>query len=546
MIERLLETWLNKANERSFQYPFCYWLASQGYKVIHLSRHCGMEIGKDVLAIDPKGVPCAYQIKGVDGGKLTQKRWIKDVQAQIQRLTNTAIVHPSIPPDVPHRSYLVINGELEEEVFYEIQNFNKCQERDGYPNRKLNVIVKGELLDGFKRLQSDFWVDNLPETKTYLELLLESGKGQLPKDKLSQLIYAALPFNTDEGKRPNGRKIGRSLAGCAIICASAISSFTTEENHVAEFEAWTIYFSYTLALCERWGTPRKEIQFALDIATEGIYSSLDRLCEELLIREHLVVGNVLTDKFVYGVRLTRLLGLMGLFALWRKHRGTSRTSDSEVAKDGFLHDFSIKHRRSIDFWGEHAIPEIFSFYFYYRTIDPTQDRVDILFWVIQRILNLNGNGSGRLANPYYDAEQILPHISGLQSHPLRDSFSGSSYCLEAVLHLFVRLNYKQRTKQLFPPITKMIFHTLEYDKPWHLFFYRIEQDTGHRKSSMLVPPHSWTRFKADAHEGMGQSIPLTLKDHPFHYLCLINTFPHRLNSDGVRWIDTLLVDLGLG
>ena len=32
MIERLLENWLNRANERSFQYPFCYWLASQGLK----------------------------------------------------------------------------------------------------------------------------------------------------------------------------------------------------------------------------------------------------------------------------------------------------------------------------------------------------------------------------------------------------------------------------------------------------------------------------------------------------------------------------------
>ena len=233
VIERLLENWLNRANERSFQYPFCYWLASQGYRVLHLSRHCGMEIGKDVLAIDPQGVPCAYQIKGVAGGKLSQARWRSEVQGQVQPLLNTVIVHPSISSNVPHRSFLVINGELEEEVFYEIENLNRCQERDGYPNRKLEVILKGDLLDGFKKLQTDFWVENLVETKTYLELILEDGRGQLPKEKLSRLIQAALPFEGGDKDRPGKAEAGKTLAGLAIICTSAISSFTNEKNHVA-------------------------------------------------------------------------------------------------------------------------------------------------------------------------------------------------------------------------------------------------------------------------------------------------------------------------
>ena len=55
VIERLLETWLNKANERSFQIPFAHWLAYQGYTVLHVSRHCAMELGKDVIAIAPDG-----------------------------------------------------------------------------------------------------------------------------------------------------------------------------------------------------------------------------------------------------------------------------------------------------------------------------------------------------------------------------------------------------------------------------------------------------------------------------------------------------------
>ena len=546
MIERLLENWLNRANERSFQYPFCYWLASKGFRVLHLSRHCGMEIGKDVLAIDPQGVPCAYQLKGVAGGKLSQSRWRSEVQAQVQPLLNTVIVHPSISPEVPHRSFLVINGELEEEVFYEIENLNRCQVRDGYPNRKLEVILKGDLLDGFKKLQTDFWVENLAETKTYLELILEDGKGQLPKEKLSRLIQTALPFEGGDKDRPSKAEAGKTLAGCAIICASAISSFTNEKNHVAEFEAWTIYFGYALGLAERWGLPLKEVRFALEMATDAMYSSLERLCDELMERKHFVEGDGLTDRFVYRIRMTRLLGLMGIYALWRRDRIKAGVTEGGEPRDVFLRDFSKKYRKLVQLWGEHSVPDILAFYFFYRTIEPTEDRVALLLSVIQGIVHLNGGQSGRLANPYYDAETILPYTFGLERNPLRDSFAWSSYTLEAVIDLFVRLNYKQTAKMIFPDLTRMQYVTLEYDEPWHFYLYRIEPETGHHRSSMMVPPHRWSVLSERAAESKGESVPPRLKEYPFQYLCLLDAMPHRLNSDGIRWIDTRLIEMGLG
>lgn len=71
MIERVLENWLTKANERSFQVPLCHALAAQGHRVVHLSRHTGIEMGKDILTVAPDGVPCAFQLKGTHGGKLS-------------------------------------------------------------------------------------------------------------------------------------------------------------------------------------------------------------------------------------------------------------------------------------------------------------------------------------------------------------------------------------------------------------------------------------------------------------------------------------------
>jgi hypothetical protein len=113
LIERLLENWLIRANERSFQIPFCQSLAYEGHTVVHLSRHCAMEMGKDILTIAPDDVPCAYQLKGVEGsGKLNLSSWREDLGKQLNPLVLGKIVHPSIPNGRPHRAYIVVNGEL--------------------------------------------------------------------------------------------------------------------------------------------------------------------------------------------------------------------------------------------------------------------------------------------------------------------------------------------------------------------------------------------------------------------------------------------------
>ena len=59
-----------------------------------MSRHGPFESGKDILAIDPEGVPCAFQLKG-STGKISQKEWAKYID-QAVRLVEIPIVHPSV------------------------------------------------------------------------------------------------------------------------------------------------------------------------------------------------------------------------------------------------------------------------------------------------------------------------------------------------------------------------------------------------------------------------------------------------------------------
>lgn len=95
MLERAIENWLDKASERSFQIPFCYMLSRQGYTIVHISSHNAMELGKDILAVDKSGTPCAFQLKG---SNITMRLWRDEISGQVGDLAYGKVNHPSIDP----------------------------------------------------------------------------------------------------------------------------------------------------------------------------------------------------------------------------------------------------------------------------------------------------------------------------------------------------------------------------------------------------------------------------------------------------------------
>jgi hypothetical protein len=113
VLERLIESWLDSASERSYQAPFCQMLAGEGHLVVHSTRHAQIEFGKDVISIAPDGTPCAFQLKGNPGGRLTLGQ-LREIKPQLLELVTQPIVHPGVPEAARHRCYLVTNGEADE------------------------------------------------------------------------------------------------------------------------------------------------------------------------------------------------------------------------------------------------------------------------------------------------------------------------------------------------------------------------------------------------------------------------------------------------
>ena len=538
MLERVIENWLDKATERMFQHPYCYMLSAEGHTIIHLTRHCGMEMGKDIITIAPDGTPCAFQLKT---GNISLAKWDKEVSSQTDALVTRHINHSSVVSSKHHRSYLVTNGNIVEEVNRAIDDRNRAWAKQGLPDFHLQTRVQGHLIKQAKELRIDLWPKELTDIKTLLEMFLENGQGVLPKEKLVSLFESTFPLKLpDSENKPSKTHCARVIASAAILCAIATSSFSNEKNHVAEIEAWVLYISYVLALAERWELSAKAYENEFEIATHSIYNSLANLCDEIKERKEFIEGDPLADSYIYDFRVTWLLGLMSIYALWR-----ASTDEPKDDVDDFLCEFCKEKQAKLDLWGEAAIPQWLAFLWYSPKISATRKPDDILDYLISEICEQNGpKGGGFLASPYYEADDILPEMLGVAEEPLMDSFSGQSYTLEGLIHLYVRGNSmqsKQSMKSLWPDVTRLMYQSFEPEN--FCDFYRWRNQEG--KNWAVSPQHTqeWEELRAIASESDGMCIPPSIKKHPILLLLFLCVYPHRMNAEILRWLDTQMKEI---
>lgn len=528
MQERIVENWLNRASERSFQIPFCNVLSYKGYTILHMSRHCGMEMGKDILALDKNGRVCAFQLKNVNGKKLSLKAWREDLGKQINSLALGKIVHPSINSDIPHKPYIVINGELDEEVSREIDDFNRMLEEINRPESKLTVIVKGQLLKDFKEISVNIWPNELMNVKEYLEVFLSDGKSMLDKEKFTRLIEStySLPNNTSSVK-----ECLRMFSSGALITASSIVDFTSSENHFAEIEAWTIYLAYTSALAEKKNIAFKLYKNEFTIGYKSIYNSLFRLCEELMQKDIFAKSNHgLGEIALFKPKITLLVGLMSLYAIWRRFEELE-----ENEHDIFLRDFISKYSKKIILWGEYCVPQILNLYFYGYLFNVNIRNDFFIKNLLETVIYFNKSTNDNiLPNPYYDVDSIYPILMKIDTTPIKESFKRSSYCLESLLHLLVKTGMKQNLKLEWNSITKINFLSFKHPEKWQLYLW--QSNFGYYETRMLPFTMKWSKLLEEATESNGSDLPENLRKFPLFYLCFLVVFPHRLSSSGIRWV----------
>jgi len=492
VIEKLLENWLDSASERSYQAVFVQMLSGRGYRVVHSTRHTALEFGKDVLAVAPDGAGCAYQLKGNPRGKLGLAQFRSEVQAQLVQLMSQPVVYPGFPSG-SHKAFLVSNGYFDEEVQRAVDDLNRA----AYLS-KVTLISRGDMLDWCKSMGALLWPSELSDVRTLLEIVLSDSRDLLPTEKLSELLGKTLATNSIDERRVGQAELHRMVTSAALLTGIATAHFAESKNHYAVASAWTLLAVMVIAATEKHGHPLgTAAQETLNLAEAAALDALAELWEEVSGRTHLVEGNAMTDPEVYGWRHGVLLGALSCLAI--AHDNTQLLDEESATK---LKAWLLKPHQGINLWGEGAIVNLVPWLVYIRKHDPTT-RPDLeIEEILKAVIAMNQHDSKSvLASPYYGFEEVARAQMKLDklgdaSRVGSETFAGSAYTAEPLLHLLVRTNKKLTCKALWPDFTRLSHRGLAPEAAWQYCLLKVR--AGIDETRMYPHTYEWSRLKAEA------------------------------------------------
>jgi len=526
MIERIIENWVDKASEKAFQVPFCYILIEQGHTIIHMTRHCGMEHGKDIISYDREGNLCAFQLKGAAGAKIKLRDWKQEIHGQVLQLIFTPISHPSVVDNRYHRSYFVTNAEIEEEVSHAIVAFNQQHKDRNQPYNQLHTIVGGQMKNMAHRLGNSFMKAGTYDFKVLLEFLLEDGKGMLNKEKLAGLLELALK---DEELSQN--KYKEKINNAALLVSVISSNFTAQQNHFGIFEAWTMYLSYLMRFAERNQLAVTLYHSEYQLAKQMTIDSLEELWTEIQERKDFLTGNYLEDSFFHGYKKTMLLGAMSLLGLHHLFAGTKFDHHK-------LAHFIEQHFYETKIWGESAHAYTLCTYWYFKKVDATDKSAEFLKALINGIIEVNKVDG--LANPYYGVEDCALH--NFLNQDTVEIDKKHSYYLEGFINLLVLQNYKNEIRFLWRDISYFVFKDFRLNETSDFYCWRNK--LGKEHSVLPKLKQEWQELIDQSKESEGKDLPLSLKNDPVLYPQLLLIMPHRSSVAGIRWFNSKLNNVG--
>lgn len=534
MLERLLENWLDSASERSYQAPFCQMLSADGHRVVHSTRHHPIEFGKDVITVAPDGVPCAYQLKGNPGGRLTLSQF-REIQGQLWQLTTQAINFPGVPKAI-HRSYLVTNGYVEEDVQKSIAEMNAQWAMGAPPHPTLELITKGDLLAMSTRLGLRLWPTEVEDLNGLIEMLAYDGRELLPHPLMHKLLARGLCL--EEGSKADSKEdIRRRITSAALLVATAITPFSRQENHYAVVAAWAQYASYVTAACARHGLIDESGKPAITIAIGAIVDSLCLLCDEALERENLVEGDAFTDVIAYTWRRRLLRGLMSLLWFWTRSQEDRDSRRRLLAIDQFL----STSPQPEEVWGEAMIPLLLAEIWRDRALDEARALAsvsELLHFVCQACLGLGGKAP--LPSPYYAFDEVARHNAREFLKPSDDALEGESFRTTSfyalpLLQMLAARGLKGVCASAWPDMTRINHKRFIPEQRWQYGLWRTQ--SGIEETVQLPKTQQWDTLFSEAKSVECSEAPGLLLTQPLLLMLLVILFPYRGTPNVIRHLD---------
>jgi len=521
LIERAIENWLTSTNERGYEIPFCQYLISEGYTILGISFHGQVEQGKDIIALNKNGTPCAFQLKS---GNINQRVW-NNIKSEIDDLLEMPIKHPKVDKQSKRECFLVTNGIINDKLKKDIVDRNVGLRKRKLPD--LKIYDGPELLSKFIRVNGTFLPTKPPDLKVFLELLMSDGH-ELPDKRLLSRFLESVLFT----KRETEPQLRRKIASSILLNQYVMEPYESQKNHIALIEGWVILYSLVLGVVEKFQLAERNWAQSLKIVLDKINYQLSALKEEFFSRTDYLEGTW-DGALFYKSRLTTVIGWLAAFELCMKSTDANYTIDRRVYD-------SVKKFYGSEtwFWGESATPLFIMMSKLAIAFGDTFLSNKIICDLIIDIVFKNGlQEESALPAPYYSVKQIINHFYGPTDEKMDlSSFSGESYHLAVLVDILVRRNRRDLLNEVWKGLTN-IYNSEFMPKPsWAIL--RWQCDEGESMGFPFKKPQSWKELQKDAWDMNNLDLPKSLAN-PFCYYFLV-CYPHRLNRHTGKLLDSLL------
>ncbi len=523
MIERAIENWLTKTNERNYQAAFCQVLIHQRHRVLYSSSHGPMEQGKDIITKGPDVEYHGYQTKT---GDVDLREW-RSIKGEIDELVELPINYPGVNKSKTHKAYLVTNGTITDPVRVQISDRNEDNVRKNRQYAHLEVIGRDSLLKSFVDAQGRFVPRALPDMRTFLELYLEDGRSMLPKAKLFAVLDGTV-FGESPSKKSDALD---AITSSLIIVSYLLNSFEQTANHYAMAEGWSILAACIARYVIKHSIPSDHWGDSLKLVMAELEANLALLRKSALTRTDFLEGDVRADGGqMLRARTTIVLGALACHELLSDGKAKSEKSPDDVQK--LIRD----HFQRRGFWGESAFPYIFWIIKFLEVRKEQALAKKLLEELFVALVESNAGQKGAVfPSPYLGIEDVLATSipDRLQDEDL-EGYRGSSYILRSVIEMLVRRGQRDLIAAKWRKVTFCEQNEFAPDRPEDVFTWRTKDGTN--VSSFPNRPQSWAALSSESRDL--SAIPTAYREFrkvlPFHILVC----PQRATPPVIRLLDT--------
>lgn len=519
---RAIEHWLDSLNELSYQPFFCFWLTTKGYAVKYSIKNTHFEQGKDVVAVDKKGIAHAYQLKG---GDINLIRWRTEVLPEIEELIDIPIKHPEINSSKNHVSYLVTNGNIEDNVRVLIDDYNSKK----WKKTPLHILTRGDLLSEFQDIASGVLPSNANSYKQLLDFLFDEGLGLPNIDQVSTFLYEILDI---EAVKPNKQKNKRDISAAMLYANMMVGNYRKKENHAAVVQVMTVLAASILYLVEKFELEDKYWRDSFEIVLNDIITTAKRLDEEIKSKEIVEQVNSPFENELIEFRKNASISIVVPLKL-------SEYITNDKNWETLLNPEIINRYQGLNcLWSETSfVNKIILAIIFKSHPDCVELSVPFLEDAITNIIQLNGRNApknGVLATPYYKFADIVPRVLGLNFEPFNESFKERSYFLGVLIDCLVRLESKTYLFDNWKEITFIGLEEFVPDNKLDYLLWKVKKGTN--KTTLMPHQRKWSDLVLDSKSFKGESIPNIIKRFPEFISFFLSVYPHRLNRDIVGYL----------